>query len=415
MKKTNWVRGSALATAVAIVTMTAAPAWAAPVVATANASAVTLTGALDGLLDTGTHTAECDAAEFDENDLQACEVTEGSTNVSLPAAGVAYQEATAGLSDNGDGTYNGVSSAESDIASVDLTSMGNLDLTDTLDAVFDIDDVLGLPIGGILGLLEPLEALLGPITDFLVAPVDDILQGVLGSVTDALPISAEIGAVTAECSAIPGEASGNGSVAGITLNIGAGVLPGNGVDINIPINTAPNSPLLVGDTDAALGQIVDGLLDGLTDSIGNSLDGALSPLVLAISGLRTALIDSLLGIVEDTLLQALRPLLDQILTGTVNKQTSDGAGHIEVTALELNVLPLADLANLELARVECGFNSAFDPEDPEEPVDPEDPDPEVPTVIDAGSQQNALLAAAGLLAALGLVGASGYSVIRLRR
>lgn len=378
----------ALISAVALVVLSVAPAAADEPVAQAESSGVTGTGLFE-LLDGKTCTAV-----FPDG------VPTGDCGPGLDLEGVdAYSQTATAAAD-------GHSTADAAVAGTDIISLaGTLNVTDLIAGVEAINtgsvlDNLGTLLTTITTLLETLDI---PLDD-LTGALDDGLSGVLDGLGDALAPSVEIGAVTATCDATPGGATGNGTVADVDLVLNVG-----GQQVRVPLlaETTPNSDLVAD----APEQLVNDIIDGLQGTLEDSLGGALKDLNPALESLKAQLVGPLFAQLKPALLQPLSDAIEDIVSGTVNKQvpvSPSDTGEIEVTALELKVLRTNEL---DLAKVHCGPNGVAGAK-PKPPTDK----PDVPTVIDAGSSGDRGLGAPGVIAALMLlgtaVGVAGYRLTR---
>ena len=155
-------------------------------------------------------------------------------------------------------------------------------------------------------------------------------------------------------------------------------------------------------------QELETALDGALVGLGPVLDALLDPVKAA-----------LLVPITDALAPVFDALEENILDITMNKQTvSEGGRKIEITALELDVLPAAAqftdsaLVSGEIGKVTCGPNTRVAAPPTDDPTD--NPTPEVPTVVDSGVSgqgdmaRNVLVATGMLLALAGTAGLIGY-------
>lgn len=390
----------AIVGATVLVAFANAPAFAATGdTGGANSSASTGTGALFELLDTDACTATDTAS------------TNAGTATGRCGNGLSLNNQINAFAQNASAPGDGTSAANASVAPIDITDFGALDLTGILAGVQGIntgtilDDIIQAVDDAVLR--AALEALVPPV----LAPLDDALQDALAAVGASLPVSLELGAVESQCTAtaVPLNATGNGTVAGINLLVELG---GQQISVPIQVGTGPNSNLLVG----APQDLVDDIIQGLRDTFTASLGGALAPLNALLDTIQTQVTNVLFAQLEDALLPALADALEPLIAGTVNKQvpTSPSAtGQIEVTALELRLL---GTNVLELGRSECGPNSRGANPPGTNPSNPDDDnDPEVPTVVDSGvagngdnTARNVLGATAALMLLAGTAGLMGY-------
>ena len=345
-------------------------------VAQSNASAITASG-LTGILDSKECTASSPTGTPTDGTGEVCGT---GLTASAPAVGTFDQTASTSLDGN-----KGVSTADAQVAGTGIAALTSINLSPVAGELGAINT--GTILDGILG---PLAGVLGPLLDPLLVNLQNALVGPLTTaLQSAIPVSAQIGAVTSTCDATAGEgATGNATVSGIDITI---ALPG-GNDIVVPIALAtdPNSALI---GSVAPKQLVDGLLDGLTATLTTSLNGVLGPLAVLTDTVKTAIVDTLLDAIGPTLLDPVGEALSPLVNGTVNKQVAgDGGESIEVTALELNVLGSG--ATLDLARTSCGPNTLAAADDQDAPADQDvdvdvDVDQDVDVDLDADADANA--------------------------
>jgi len=339
-------------------------------VAQSNASAITASG-LTGIVDS----KECTASSpTGAPTVGTGEVCGTGLTASAPAVGTFDQTASTSLDGN-----KGVSTADAQVAGTGIAALTTINLGLVPDELTGINTgtVLDPIVSGLGNLLTQALALLGISLEDLLGDIQSaVVTPLLTAVNQAIPVSAEIGAVTSTCDAKAGEdATGNGTVAGIDITV---ALPGDN-DIVIPIDLAtdPNSALI---GEVAPQQLVDGLVNGLEDTLTQSLNGALGPLADLVNNVQTAIIDPILAQVGPALLKPVGDALTPLVNGTVNKQVAGDDGEsIEVTALELNVLGSG--AHLGLARTSCGPNDLAAAVDEDAPAD-EDVDTDVDVDVD---------------------------------
>jgi len=403
--KHRLVQAAALAGAATITIMTASPGYAATIVSQASANALHATLAGNELFDTGTVAATNDGSG---------ETKTGETNPPVSVlgnqdlldVGVLAQEAEARLDGN-----KGVSAACSGIAGdggevVEIgesgcltpgspigVSLANLDLT----GIVTINPLSAL---GPLAELNPvLEGVLGQLT----APISQGLEDALG----ALELGGTFGTVQAFCTASPGSANGRANIADSTLGL---TVAGETVNVlTLPVNPPPNTHLL---TD--LDVVLTAVLDGVRTDLNESLDGAGAGLNLIIDALQQDIVDAIVAEVAPQL----APLEDSVLDVVLNKQTRSPANSIQVTAIDLQVLPAAadfvdgPLVGLEIANVSCGPNGRTTQDNPDGPDGPDGPGlPDVPTVIDSGTNGPASHDASGDWLAGGLLLLAGAATM----
>jgi hypothetical protein len=398
----NVRRLGALTGVTALALMTMGPALAAEIVSQASANALTIAVAGNGQ-GSGTVTATHDGKD---------ESVRGETSPpvhllggqQLLSAGVLAQEATA--SADGDGA--GASAACAGIAGqggsvvqigdssclrpgqpIGLT-FANLDLSDVV--VFDEDT----PLAPLNEATDPvIENAVGPLTQQISAAVTE--QAGNGGI-----FGGSLGAVESRCtSAAGGGASGTTTI--VDGRIGAG-FGGQTVDLlDFPVHPAPNTKLV---TD--LDKVVDLFLDAVRNDLNNTLNGQAAELKQAINPIQDQIVDAVIGEIAPQL----APLEENVLSATLNAQVRPAIDSIKVTAIHLEVLPAAraqlgaPVAEADLANVSCGPNGRV--------TRTSQSLPEVPTVIDSGTDggsggagDDALVAGA-----LALAGAAGLIAYR---
>jgi hypothetical protein len=311
-------------------------------VAQSEASAITATG-LTQIVDSKV----CNASSTGPAAAGTGICGEGLT-VSKPAVSSFDQTASTGLDGN-----KGTSKANAQVAGTGIAALTTIDLSKVpaeltgikTGTVLDpIVSGLGAALTTLLTTLGlPLQTLLDSIQNSVIAPLTTALQ-------KAIPVSVNVGAVSSECTAVPGSASGSTKVAGI--NIVADLGGGNTLTVPVALSTSKNAALV---GSIAPKELVDGLLKGLQDTLTISLTGALKPIAALLGNVQTV-VDKILAQVGPALLDPVGKALTPILTGTVNKETKT-AGAVEETALSLNVL--SKTATLDLARTKCGPNSSL--------------------------------------------------------
>lgn len=256
---------------------------------------------------------------------------------------------------------------------------------------------------------QELQDALQPVLDPLLGGLTTALQTVLDGGGIALGLN--LGAVQSYCTAQPGSADGDTDITDATLDASLG---GQSINlVTLPTNPPPNTRVV---TD--LGVVVQSVLDALRTEFETAIDGALGPLTAVIDGAEV-LAEALEQVGE-----ALAPLEENVLEITLNKQERPSSDSIQVTALDLHVLPAAEAAGVELVGAQigetaCGPNSRVSVDDPD-PTPTSSPTPEpVPTSVPAGVESvsgSGGIGTGGNLALLLLVALSaGAGVASYRR
>lgn len=410
-------RVAALGAAGALLSLTISPAAAADVVAQSSANALTISLAGNGQ-GTGTVTATHTGTgqENINGPVNPPIAILGQQN--LVNAGVLAQDATARVENR-----RGISAACAGVAGdggaiaeigdsgclepgqpVGVT-IGNLDLSEAL--LINTNAV-----GNALAPLAPLNVIISE----LVGPITAQLSSALGALPE-VAIQGTLGVVQGSCEAVPGRANGTANL--IDSRIEAIVLGQRVTIAELPVNPGINEKVVT-DLDVVLNRVID----AVETTIENTLDGVLAPVVGLTDAIQSAIVDTLVAQIAD----ALEPLEQNILDITLNKQTRPEQGRIEVTALDLQLLPAAQqfidasLLAVEIGNVTCGVNSTYSPApDPQPEPDPDpqpEPDPElpdIPTEVDAGAAGNGVGLGEGAMGAALLTLAAGAGLAGYRR
>ncbi|MFT4264704.1 MAG: hypothetical protein QM572_15060 [Nocardioides sp.] len=359
-----FVRSGATVAAFALAGLAAGPAFAADPVAQATASALTL-GIAGTPASTGTYAVQNDGTT---------QTTSGSNSPALPvvtgqsalATGTLAQDATTTIS-NGDGNSAACSGLAGPGATLASVGNGQSCLTggNTLALNVASVDLSGLQIvpddfagGALSGLTSVLNDALSTVTSQLTGPLQTLVDALGGS-----PVTLGLKTIEGDCQATPTSATGSAVIAGLGLSI---ALPDPIGTITVPIDlgTAPNTKVLTG-----LDGVVDAINTALKNTLSDTLTGSTDPLVTAalaalspVTGGVTQTIDLLNTNLIAAIAPQLAPLEENILDGTINKQTYPAANAIDVTALDVQVLPAASaftgasLASVSIGNVTCGPN-----------------------------------------------------------
>ena len=399
------MRAGAVLGAAAVATMAMGPALAAETVAQAEANALTVAVAGEGG-DSGTV-----RATHDGDELTKTGDTEPPVSVlqgqNLLDVGTLAQDAAAGL----DGRA-GVSAACSGIAG-DGASVAEVGDSECIEGGDNVGvSIANLDLSG-MAVVNP-ETELGTVLGPLTGPVE---QQIIAAITPALAeglapldlvqVGGSLGVVEARCTAEPGSADGTANIADAQLTVAAG--GETYVLANLPVNPPPDTKVVT-DLDVVLTAVIE----GLETQLETALDGVAGGLVGVTEQIKAQIVATIVADVSDQL----APLEENLLDITLNKQVRPAQGHIEVTAIDLQVLPAAaaelgaSLVSAQIANVSCGPNSRVAPDVAEET--PRDL-PDVPTVVDAGvggpgqgGQDATGALVAGSLLAAGAAGLLGY-------
>lgn len=374
--------------------MAMGPALAADIVSRSSANALTIAIAGNGQ-GSGTVTATHDGKH---------ESVKGETappvhllgGQQLLSAGVLAQEATASADDGAGSSAAcaGIAGQGGSVAQIGDSSclrpgqpigltFANLDLSNLV--VFDENTPLA-----------PLNQATNPAIEQAVGPLtQQISQAVTQQAGNGGIFGGSLGAVESRCTSTADGAGGTTTI--VDGRIGAG-FGGQNVDLlDFPVHPAPNTRLV---TD--LDKVVGLFLDAVRHDLNNTLDSQAAPLAAAIDPIQEQIVDAAIGQIAPQL----KPLEENVLSATLNAQTSPTVDSIRVTAIHLEVLPAASaqlgapLAQADLANVTCGPNGQV--------TRTSQPLPAVPTVIDSGTEGGsgwigdyALVAGALVLAGVG--------------
>jgi len=416
---------AALSTVAVVGVITAPGAVAAEPAAEASATAAILTIA-GSPVDSGQYTVVNDGTAetaTGQKDPAVADLLSNQSNVSI---GVLYQDATTAVTGGRGTAYacSGVAGTGAVVVEVgDGSCLTGGDAVSLVPGTIDLGDTTVIESEILAPLTVPLQQALGePLASQVLAPLSDVLNQVLGGLGELGVVLETTGAIQSTCTANSTSASADSNVAGLR-----GYVTVAGQDITIldlPVgDLEPNTELT-----ADLNDVVNAVLNGLQTQLQNGLNGALGPL-----GLLLAQIQDVTNLLVPELTTALEPLLgplrDNVLEVTLNKQSQPSPSSIEVTALDVQVLPAAQqflsssLASVELGKAFCagGVADVAQPPPATEPptVTPPVNNPTVPISVPAGMSGEegsapwgpVALGAMTLLA--GLVG--GYRFLQLRR
>ena len=400
-----------------------APALAATTVARAGANALTLSIATEDA-GTGTFTAVHDGTGLTTQG-EAKPPISVLTQQDLLDVGTLVQEAEASVGPRGAGHSAACAGVAGDGATVaEVGESRCLSGGDNVGVTFANLDLSGVAVVNPDSALEPLRAVLGPLEETVIGPLTSQLSAALsqnlGPLSD-LRIGGTIGAIEARCTASPGTASGSAHITDARIGI---TLAGRNVEtLNIPVTPAPNTKVV---TD--LDSVVNAVLTGLEVDLTSTLDGQLAGLTAVTQQIRQNIVDTII----DQVSAQLKPLEENVLDITVNKQTAPAAGQVQVTAVDARVLPAAaaqigaPLVSAQVANVDCGPNGRYTAPDEDDGDSPGNGNgggsdhepaaqgdlPDVQTVIDAGQPATTPYAVSVALMLAGALGLGGLLALR---
>ncbi len=388
----------ALAGAGALVALAAAPGVAAEPVAQSDATALVLTVASTPT-DSGTVKAVHDGRRETVTGTRDPLITVLG-NQPFINAGTLSQDATASVVER-----RGRSAACAGLAGDGATLVAVEDgfcLTPgdnaTINAgTFELGDVTLVQSEVLAGLDAQLQALLQPLLNPTLGAAQTAVQTLLTALGDP-GVVLDLGTVQSQCTATTTGAEGDSQLTDASLFVQFPAPVGRLDLVEFPTNPPPNTKVL---TD--LDVVLETISEGLETQLDTALGGVLAPLGAGAGQIIDVLNANIIASVADQL----GPLEDNILDVTLNKQTR-GDRSIEVTALDLSLLPAAadfgvDLVGLEIGRSSCGTNSRFapptdPPTTPDTPSTPGDPgSPDVPTSVPAGESDAASITSDGAI------------------
>ena len=273
------------------------------------------------------------------------------------ADGTSY--ACAGIAGTGGGiVHTGNTSCNINGAPLTL-NLGTLDLG---SATLDPATALGQALKPLTGTV--LDPVIQALQANLIAPLTSALSS---SPLGAVKLGGTVSAIEANCTATPTHASGAAHLVdtqGGSTPITATIAGKTVTLVDLPANPPANTHLLVN-----LNTVTQSVIDAVKVQLNNTLAGPSTgtPLAALASGLGTGLQtlqDSLINELVKQLQPALQPLQQNVLDVTLNKQISSDSGRkLDVTALDLQVLPAASsftgssLVSGKIGEVTCGSDT----------------------------------------------------------
>lgn len=233
--------------------------------------------------------------------------------------------------------------------------LGDLNLGST---TLDTTSAVGAALNG-LGLGTVVNTLVNQVLGGIVSNVSSALQGT--------PLDIKLGgtvsAIEAVCQATPSAATGTTHIVdtqgGSTPTPITATVAGQSIVIaQLPANPPVNTHVLTG-----LSTVTQTVIDAVKVELNNAVGGALAS--AGLGGLLQQVQDAIVTQLVAQLQPLLQPLQANVLDITLNKQVSSDAGKkIDVTALDLQVLPAAaqftggnSLVGGQLGHVTCGPNT----------------------------------------------------------
>jgi hypothetical protein len=428
--KRRVLRFAAILGAVTVTTLAVAPAFAAAPISQSSAQSLQLSISGNSAVSQKV-TATNDGTTETKNDASTvptiASILPGNN---LLGAGVAPQQAgankdgtsyaCAGIAGTGGGIVK-VGNSSCDLNGKPLTlDLGHLDLG---DVILGSDSALGSALNG------PLSPILQPLGVTVNQVVTSLSSNLAGTPLGQIKLGGSLSAIEGSCIADPDKATGdarlvdssggsNATPIGVTIPDGKGGTQTLTL-LNLPANPPPNTHVLV-DLDKVTQTLVTALNTELDTAVAGALKG------LGLGGALQQVQDQVVAQLVANLQPLLKALQDNILDITLNKQsTGDNGRSVDVTALDLQVLPAAkqfagsSLISGVIGHVNCGPNTrpaaVSPPSQPSQPTVKGPKTPDVPTVVDSGlaghqdhTARNVLGATGALLLIAGTAGLVGY-------
>lgn len=217
----------------------------------------------------------------------------------------------------------------------------------------DLNGLLVIDPASALGPLAEANAPLKLVLGQLTKPLADAVAGTPLGTTG---ISGTLGVVEGSCTAGPGTASGDATIANSKLILD---LAGQKLVLaNLPANPPPNTEVPI-DLEKATAVITGAVKTQLETMLAapGAASGPLAPLAALPELLQTQVIEA---VVNATRAQLLEPLGDNVFNLVLNRQIRIGDDAIKVRAFDLNVIPAAaqavgaSLVNLQIGNAACG-------------------------------------------------------------
>lgn len=390
---------AALVGATTLLSVAAAPALAAPIVAQSSANALTVEIAGEGA-SSGTVRAvhDGDRERVTGQTQPPIDVLEGQQ---LLQVGTLSQQATADLRQR-----LGVSAACSGVAG-DGATVAEIGTGDCLSGGDNVGlSIANLDLSGLV-VFNP-DSPLGPGNDVTTPLIEQLVGPLTAAVSEGLAPLGEVsiqgtaGVIEAQCQADPDSAAGDAQIADAQLTA---TLGGEQLTLaRLDADPAPNTKVVT-DLDVVTNLVIDSVERSVAATLS---DPQFAPLVEQLGAAtgqgQEQIVTAVVGQVSDQL----EPLERDVLDITLNRQVRPTANSIEVTAIAADVLPAAaeqlgaPLVSADIANVTCGPGGQVEPA----PAQAEKL-PAVPTVInsgDPGSDSGARGALIGGIVVAGLAG-----------
>ncbi len=403
-RPTTVLRIAALATSATLVMLSAAPGTAAQPLAKGTAVGLSLT--VGGTAnDSGAYTVSNDGSGESRSGARDPQIRLAGGQDAAQVGTVAQNARTEVR--NGRGFVVACAGLAGDGATVAEVGEGNcLAPGDNLrlnDSTFDLSTLTIAEGEALEPLREPLSQIEEPLREQLLSQADDAIQQALAAI--GIDVGFDVGAIQSTCEADDRRAVGDATLTDVNLSV---AVQGEEFQVvDFPVNPPPNTKIVT-----ELDQVVDAINEGLRTQLTNGLNGALQDVPLGDA------VDE----VNDNVIAQVAPQLGELeknlVDGTLNKQVRPRDRAIEVTALELRLLPAAteaaggDLLATEIGKTTCATADAAAPPPPVAPPAAPDVPTSVPSgLADAPADDSGLpaeVALAGLALVAGAVGVGAY-------
>jgi hypothetical protein len=263
-------------------------------------------------------------------------------------AGVLAQEATAGS----DGTSAACAGFAGNGGSV--AQVGNsrcLNPGTPVSATLGSLDFSKLVVADPKSALKDLNQVTDPVLSQISGPINKAVTDVRAQFGNP-GLVAGFGAVEGRCTAAPGSASGDATLANakVTLQLPTGAPQSSITLLNLPVHPKPNTHLTTN-----LSDVLDLISESLKTDLNNSIDGAGAPLNALVDAFQANIVKA----IRDQVEKNLAPLEQNLLDVVLNRQIRTGNDSIKVRALDLSLVPAAapqlgaSAAELQIGNAAC--------------------------------------------------------------
>jgi hypothetical protein len=342
------VRFASVIGAATLAMMAMAPAMAAAPVSQsgANAANLSVAGNANG---SGNVTATNDGSSEKKTGDAAppISVLKGQ---SLFNGGVLAQEATA-RADGTSAACAGLAGNGGSVAQIGDSSC--LNPGDPLNATLGSLDLSKLIVADPKSALAPLNQVTDAVLSQISGPINTAVAGVQAQLGNP-GLVAGFGAVEGRCTAAPGAADGDATLANakVILQLPKGAPQSSLTLLNLPVHPKPNTHLTTN-----LSDVATMILKAVSTDTATSLNGVIDPVAkVVIDQIGSQIVKA----IHDNVEKNLAPLEQNLLDITLNRQIRPTNDSIKVRALEMSVLPAAQaqlgapLVDLQVGNAACG-------------------------------------------------------------